>query len=62
VLEGFAHLIPHDGDEVIRRGRRDLTLVRMTPDVIYDHLTKMRLPGGAAAGDAHAARDGDAFA
>ena len=38
-LEGFTHLIPHAaGHEVIRQRRRDLTLVRMTPDVIYDQL------------------------
>jgi glutaconate CoA-transferase subunit A len=41
-LEGFTHLIPHAaGHEVIRRGLRDLTLVRMTPDVIYDQLIGM---------------------
>ncbi|WFE40884.1 CoA-transferase [Micromonospora sp. WMMD998] len=38
-LEGFTHLIPFAaGHEIIRQGRRDLTLVRMTPDVIYDQL------------------------
>jgi glutaconate CoA-transferase, subunit A len=38
-MEGFTHLIPHAaGREVIRQGRRELTLVRMTPDVIYDQL------------------------
>ncbi len=38
-LEGFTHLIPYAaGHEIIRQGRRDLTLVRMTPDVIYDQL------------------------
>jgi glutaconate CoA-transferase subunit A len=38
-LEGFTHLIPHAaGHEVARQGRRDLTLVRMTPDVVYDQL------------------------
>jgi glutaconate CoA-transferase subunit A len=38
-LEGFTHLIPFSvGHEIIRQGRRDLTLVRMTPDVIYDQL------------------------
>ncbi|MFS2014401.1 CoA transferase subunit A [Azospirillum sp. CT11-132] len=38
-LEGFTHLIPHAaGHEIIRQGRRDLTLVRMTPDLIYDQL------------------------
>jgi glutaconate CoA-transferase, subunit A len=38
-MEGFTHLIPHAaGHEVIRQRRRDLTLVRMTPDIIYDQL------------------------
>ncbi len=38
-LEGFTHLIPHAaGHELIRQGRRDLTLIRMTPDVVYDQL------------------------
>ena len=38
-LEGFTHLIPFAaGHEVIRQGRRNLTLVRMTPDLIYDQL------------------------
>jgi glutaconate CoA-transferase subunit A len=38
-LEGFTHLIPHAaGHELIRQGRRHLTLVRMTPDVVYDQL------------------------
>ena len=41
-LEGFTHLIPNAaGHEVIRQGLRDLTLVRMTPDVIYDQLIGM---------------------
>lgn len=41
-LEGFTHLIPFAaGHEVIRQGRRDLTLVRMTPDVLYDQLIGM---------------------
>ncbi|MFN2628216.1 MAG: CoA transferase subunit A [Gaiellaceae bacterium] len=41
-LEGFTHLIPHAaGHELIRQGRRDLTLVRMTPDVIYDQMIGM---------------------
>jgi glutaconate CoA-transferase subunit A len=41
-LEGFTHLIPHAaGHELIRQGRRGLTLVRMTPDVIYDQLIGM---------------------
>ena len=38
-LEGFTHLIPYAaGHEIIRQGRRDLTLVRMTPDLIYDQM------------------------
>jgi len=38
-MEGFTHLIPFAaGHEVIRQRRRQLTLVRMTPDVIYDQL------------------------
>ena len=38
-MEGFTHLIPFAaGHEVIRQRRRGLTLVRMTPDVIYDQL------------------------
>ncbi|MEU1889342.1 CoA-transferase [Micromonospora sp. WMMD987] len=38
-LEGFTHLIPFAaGHEVIRQRRRELTLVRMTPDVVYDQL------------------------
>ena len=38
-LEGFTHLIPvQAGQEIIRQNRRDLTLVRMTPDIIYDQL------------------------
>ncbi len=38
-MEGFTHLIPHAaGHEVIRQGRKDLTLIRMTPDIIYDQM------------------------
>jgi glutaconate CoA-transferase subunit A len=38
-LEGFTHLIPHAaGHEIIRQGRRDLTAVRLTPDVLMDQL------------------------
>ncbi len=41
-LEGFTHLIPFAaGHEIIRQQRRDLTLVRMTPDVVYDQLIGM---------------------
>lgn len=38
-LEGFTHLIPFAaGHEILRQGRRDLHLVRMTPDVLYDQM------------------------
>ncbi len=38
-MEGFTHLIPFAaGHEVIRQRKRDLTLIRMTPDLIYDQL------------------------
>ena len=41
-LEGFTHLIPFAaGHEIIRQGRRDLTLIRMTPDLIYDQIIGM---------------------
>ncbi|WP_066370049.1 CoA transferase subunit A [Herbidospora mongoliensis] len=41
-MEGFTHLIPFAAaHEVIRQGVTDLTLVRMTPDVIYDQLIGM---------------------
>jgi glutaconate CoA-transferase, subunit A len=41
-LEGFTHLIPHAaGHELVRQGRRELALVRMTPDVVYDQLIGM---------------------
>ncbi len=41
-LEGFTHLIPHAaGHELIRQGKRDLTLIRMTPDIVYDQLIGM---------------------
>jgi glutaconate CoA-transferase, subunit A len=38
-MEGFTHLIPFAaGHEIIRQGKRGLSLVRMTPDLIYDQL------------------------
>jgi len=41
-MEGFTHLIPFAaGHEVIRQRKRDLTLIRMTPDLIYDQLIGM---------------------
>jgi glutaconate CoA-transferase, subunit A len=41
-MEGFTHLIPFAaGHEVLRQGRRELELIRMTPDVLYDQLIGM---------------------
>jgi glutaconate CoA-transferase subunit A len=41
-MEGFTHLIPFAaGHEVIRQRRKNLTLVRMTPDLIYDQMIGM---------------------
>ncbi len=38
-LEGFTHLIPFAaGHEIIRQRITDLTLVRMTPDLLYDQM------------------------
>ena len=38
-LEGFTHLIPYAaGHEILRQTLRHLTLVRMTPDVLYDQM------------------------
>ena len=43
-FEGFTHLIPHAAaHEVIRQRIKDLTIIRMTPDVIYDQLIGMGL-------------------
>ena len=41
-LEGFTHLVPFAAaHEIIRQGREELALVRMTPDVVYDQLIGM---------------------
>ncbi len=65
-LEGFTHLIPFAaGHQIIRRGCTDLTLVRMTPDVIYDQLIgagcarKLRFSwgGNPGVGSLHRFRD-----
>src|ERR687895_959238 len=38
-LEGFTHLIPFAaGHEIIRQRMTDLTLIRMTPDLLYDQM------------------------
>jgi glutaconate CoA-transferase subunit A len=45
-MEGFTHLIPTAaGHETIRQRRKDLTLIRMTPDIIYDQLIGMGCAG-----------------
>lgn len=65
-LEGFTHLIPHAaGHEIIRQSKRDLTLVRMTPDLIYDQVIGMGLArklifswgGNPGVGSLHRFRD-----
>jgi glutaconate CoA-transferase, subunit A len=41
-LEGFTHLIPFAaGHEIIRQRRQELTLVRLTPDIIFDQMIGM---------------------
>ena len=41
-LEGFTHLIPFAaGQEIIRQGKRDLHLIRLTPDLVYDQMIGM---------------------
>ncbi|MGH2856982.1 MAG: CoA transferase subunit A [Solirubrobacteraceae bacterium] len=38
-IEGFTHLIPFAaGHEILRQGRRELELIRMTPDILYDQM------------------------
>lgn len=65
-LEGFTHLIPSAaGHELIRQNKRDLQLVRMTPDLIYDQLigagcaTGLRFSwgGNPGVGSLHRLRD-----
>jgi glutaconate CoA-transferase, subunit A len=64
-IEGFTHLICFAaGHEIIRQGRRDLTLARMTPDVVYDQMigagvaTKLIFSwmGNPGVGNLHAVR------
>src|ERR1700721_471892 len=66
VMEGFTHLIPFAaGHEIIRQGRRDLTLVRMTPDLLYDQMIGMGMArklvfswgGNPGVGSLHRLRD-----
>lgn len=65
-MEGFTHLIPMAaGHEVIRQGRNNLTVIRMTPDLVYDQLIGMgcvRKPifswgGNPGVGSLHRFRD-----
>ncbi|QCK85483.1 CoA transferase subunit A [Phreatobacter aquaticus] len=65
-MEGFTHLIPYAaGHEVIRQKKRDLTLIRMTPDILYDQLIGMGLvkklifswAGNPGVGSLHRMRD-----
>ena len=65
-LEGFTHLIPFAaGHEIIRQGRRNLTLIRMTPDIIYDQMIGMGVArrlvfswgGNPGVGSLHRLRD-----
>ena len=45
VIEGFTHLICFAaGHEIIRQGRRKLTAIRLTPDLVYDQM----IAGGVA--------------
>ncbi len=65
-LEGFTHLIPFAaGHEIIRQGITDLTVIRMTPDLIYDQMIGMGLvrrmifswTGNPGVGSLHRVRD-----
>ncbi len=65
-MEGFTHLIPFAaGHEVIRQGIKNLTLIRMTPDLIYDQLIGVGLAeklvfswaGNPGIGSLHRMRD-----
>ncbi len=65
-MEGFTHLIPYAaGHEVIRQGKKDLFLIRMTPDILYDQLIgvgaargmKFSWGGNPGVGSLHRFRD-----
>jgi glutaconate CoA-transferase subunit A len=65
-MEGFTHLIPYAaGHEVIRQGKTDLYLIRMTPDILYDQLIgvgaarglKFSWGGNPGVGSLHRFRD-----
>jgi len=64
--EGFTHLIPFAaGHEIIRQEKKNLTLVRMTPDLIYDQMIGMGVAnklvfswgGNPGVGSLHRLRD-----
>jgi glutaconate CoA-transferase, subunit A len=64
--EGFTHLIPFAaGHEIIRQGKKNLTLIRMTPDLIYDQMIGMGIAtklvfswgGNPGVGSLHRLRD-----
>jgi len=45
-MEGFSHLVPFAaGHEIIRQQRRDLTLIRMTADIVFDQMIGMGCVG-----------------
>ncbi|ATU94683.1 CoA transferase subunit A [Phyllobacterium zundukense] len=65
-MEGFTHLIPYAAShEIIRQGRKELFLIRMTPDLIYDQLIgvgaargmKFSWGGNPGVGSLHRFRD-----
>src|SRR5215212_9608785 len=65
-LEGFTHLIPFAaGHEILRQGRKDLELIRMTPDLVYDQMIGMgcarklvfSYAGNPGVGSLHRVRD-----
>jgi glutaconate CoA-transferase subunit A len=65
-MEGFTHLIPFAaGHEVLRQGRQELELIRMTPDLLYDQLVGMGVArklvfsyaGNPGVGSLHRLRD-----
>jgi glutaconate CoA-transferase subunit A len=65
-LEGFTHLIPFAaGHEVLRQGRKDLELIRMTPDLLYDQMVGLGVArklvfsyaGNPGVGSLHRVRD-----
>src|ERR1700751_6441967 len=65
-IEGFPHLIPFAaGHEMLRQARRDLELIRMTPDVLYDQMIGMGMArklvfsyaGNPGVGSLHRLRD-----